>query len=930
MKYILILLVFFSSHLDSFAQVSRSFLQSDSQTNWYEINTKNFKVVYPKSLKTKAQYTLNMLEFYKPIVSKIYKSNPKKITVIIRDDMATANGFVTLAPLRSEWFHNATFSPFIGSLEWYQALAVHEYRHVVQYDHLSKGRIKYGHYLFGEQILALLLNIVAPRWYFEGDAVYAETVYSDAGRGRSPRFSARLKSLIMSEQEFNYDDLLAGSFTDRLVNLYVYGYFLVTRGVQEYGDDFWMKVSQYASDHPWNIWAFYAGFKYHSGKDFDQFYKETIKELKTDWPAPSQDFVQTKHEKYYDEFFGFKEDDHLVYLKKELNGLMELFQGTKKISEIRTYPRYSNVDLKDHLFLYAQDHPHPRYNYKEYQDIYLYHLKSKKNHQITFNKRYLHPRIAPDKKRFLATRLDDNNKFYLEILNFKGKVLKRLKPKKYETFAQAAWVSHNEIITINISPNGKKSLLLINLKNLTQKQITPPSRNNIYNPFSYKDHVYFEADEKGAINIFRVQIKSKSLEKCTDEYIQASMPSVKEDTLTYSSKSSQGFRIKSKPINCQKITRSELFKIENYISKTPSDNYNKTKPITLDEQQRFYQSKENPLKYNESTRLFSPHSWSFFGDRGFQLALITQNDLGSMRSRFAAGIISQENTPFTSLSFDYLKYYPIFNFYADIAKRNVTTSTRQNKWQETKYGLRVSLPYQDVSNYFSKFYSFSFDTGLIDVSENNFSSPSRLNGERLLNKGMIFNASSEKESTLQQIQSPLSYSLNLEYYDLKSNKDDRHNYLGKYLLSFNTPGISFNHGIKLNFSGEYRPKNESLYQLQTRYVPILQQALSRGYAYQFTSRFNKTSLNYVLPIGYPKTGLSDWIYINRIYGRIFYDYTTYQNKQDELRTGNSKGVELIIQTNTFRKLALRYGLRLVHNEKLDQQSLELFLASINL
>ena len=162
--------------------------------------------------------------------------------------------------------------------------------------------------------------------------------------------------------------------------------------------------------------------------------------------------------------------------------------------------------------------------------------------------------------------MDDNNKFYLEILNFKGKVLKRLKPKKYETFAQAAWVSHNEIITINISPNGKKSLLLINLKNLTQKQITPPSRNNIYNPFSYKDHVYFEADDKGAINIFRVQLKSKSLEKCTDDYIQASMPSVKENTLTYSSKSSQGFRIKSTPINCQKITRSELFKIENYIS----------------------------------------------------------------------------------------------------------------------------------------------------------------------------------------------------------------------------------------------------------------------------------------------------------------------------------------------------------------------------
>ena len=187
-------------------------LQSDPSIDWNQIETDNFKVIFPNYLEDKGQYALNLLEYYRPIVGEKYNSFPEKISLIIRPDIAVPNGFVTLAPRRTEWFNSTTFSPNTGSLEWLQLLAIHEYRHVVQYDHLSKGYTRYGYYAFGESFLGLLLQVVMPQWYFEGDAVWAETVLSDGGRGRSPRFSARSKALGMRDQLPSYEELLGGNY----------------------------------------------------------------------------------------------------------------------------------------------------------------------------------------------------------------------------------------------------------------------------------------------------------------------------------------------------------------------------------------------------------------------------------------------------------------------------------------------------------------------------------------------------------------------------------------------------------------------------------------------------------------------------------------------------------------------------------------------
>src|SRR5690606_19528328 len=98
----------------------------------------------------------NLVQYYSTRVGLDYGvQKPKQFPLIIRPEFAELNGFVTLMPRRSEWYTSATITPVIGALNFYQALSIHEYRHIVQYDYMKKSTNKFAYAIFGEFGLAL-------------------------------------------------------------------------------------------------------------------------------------------------------------------------------------------------------------------------------------------------------------------------------------------------------------------------------------------------------------------------------------------------------------------------------------------------------------------------------------------------------------------------------------------------------------------------------------------------------------------------------------------------------------------------------------------------------------------------------------------------------------------------------------------------------
>ena len=87
-----------------------------------------------------AQRVANLIEHLYLSEIKTMDYPFKKLTLLLSTHSAISNGYVTLAPRRSEWYA----TPFqLGSDDgdWYELLATHEMRHVAQYGKLANRGI---------------------------------------------------------------------------------------------------------------------------------------------------------------------------------------------------------------------------------------------------------------------------------------------------------------------------------------------------------------------------------------------------------------------------------------------------------------------------------------------------------------------------------------------------------------------------------------------------------------------------------------------------------------------------------------------------------------------------------------------------------------------------------------------------------------------
>ena len=143
------------------------FAQITLQTNpnnikWQQIDTENFRVIYPNNAAIIAQQTAKRLsQLYLPD-AKSLGVKPTKISIIVQNQTTVSNGFVTLAPRRSEFFVTPPQNPtLLGTSNWIDLLAIHEYRHIVQFERSKVGFTRLVSTLFGPNSLGGL-NAITP------------------------------------------------------------------------------------------------------------------------------------------------------------------------------------------------------------------------------------------------------------------------------------------------------------------------------------------------------------------------------------------------------------------------------------------------------------------------------------------------------------------------------------------------------------------------------------------------------------------------------------------------------------------------------------------------------------------------------------------------------------------------------------------------
>src|SRR5678816_3069728 len=131
-----------------------------------------------------------------------------------------------------------------------------------------RDRSKAFYIAFGQEGQALANSLSIPDWFFEGDAVYQETLLSDQGRGRLPFFFNDYRSLWASKKNYSWMKLRNGSLRDFVPDHYRLGFMMVAYGREKFGDTIWKQITHDAARYRGLFYPFQRAVKRYTGKSY--------------------------------------------------------------------------------------------------------------------------------------------------------------------------------------------------------------------------------------------------------------------------------------------------------------------------------------------------------------------------------------------------------------------------------------------------------------------------------------------------------------------------------------------------------------------------------------------------------------------------------------------------------------------------------------
>ena len=252
-----------------------------ASTHWRQLNTDTARVIYPAGLDSQALRVAQIVHYLNRSTGHSIGPKLRKIDIVFQKDVTYENGFVGLGPFRSEFYLSPPQDVFsLGSLPPYENLAIHEYRHVQQYTNFDRGFSRVLSYILGQQGQDLGNALTVPNWFFEGDAVFQETLVSQEGRGRLPSFLDDFTALWTGNRDYSWQEWRNGSYRALVPNWYPLGFMLVSYGRATYGPDIWKNIAGDAAAGKGGFYPFQRAVLRYTGQTFTAFREHAMETYK--------------------------------------------------------------------------------------------------------------------------------------------------------------------------------------------------------------------------------------------------------------------------------------------------------------------------------------------------------------------------------------------------------------------------------------------------------------------------------------------------------------------------------------------------------------------------------------------------------------------------------------------------------------------------
>ena len=916
---------------------SQQFGGNPPSIHWKQINTDTARIIFPDGMDSTAQRV-------SAIVHYLAKNNPAplgqqlhKINIVLQTQTTIANGYVGLAPFRSEYFLTPVLNNFdLGSTNWPEALAVHEFRHVQQFNNFRNGISKIAYYLFGDEGLVVTINAAIPGWFYEGDAVYNETITTQQGRGRIPFFLNEYKSLWLRNKNYSWMKLRNGSLKDYVPNHYPLGYLLVNYGREKYGLDFWSKVTKDASAFKGLFYPFQKAIKKYSGVRYKTFREQAFGYYKDLTPAltkgeggekaqselqnlngASQGTINRSDEagiknitplnekivtNYY---FPYQlENGSLLYLKNSYRKLPAFYikdaagEHRLRTKDIALDEQYSYRNGK---IVYAAYEPDARWNWKDYSVIRILDIHSGAQRTLRHRTKYFTPDISPGGDKIVAVQVLPGGKSELHILDANdGKIIQQIHSAEISLFTDPKFIDDNSLVTAIRLVDGRMALAIVDITIGSVERLTTPSYGVLGYPSVINGLVYFTGSFSGNDELYVLRLKNRKVFRLTQTALGNYFVNASGNKLVWSGFTAEGYRLNE--MNIDESTWKEVneLAITEPVIFFPVAHSNELHDILSGE----VPDKKFPVsRYKQGAHLFHFHSWRpYYEDPDFTYSIYSDNILNTLSTELFYHYNRDDGTNGLGVNFLYGAWYPYINGgleYTFNQPVTINNNPSQIDRMETRIGLSLPLDftggrtYKNLNIGTNYVYTLQAFKGVYkDLLGNvNYS---------YLHHYISWNQ--QARQAVQHIYPRFGYSLSF---------NDRHaitlynsyQFIGN--ASIYLPGFLSTHNIVLNGSFQQRDTANILFSNHF--------AGARGYNEYYLSRMWRASANYHFPIWYPDWGFGNILYFQRIRGNAFFDFErVYRNDKIVTRDLRSTGAEIYFDTKWWNEYPLTFGIRFSH------------------
>ncbi|MFV0605006.1 MAG: hypothetical protein ACK5NK_04100 [Niabella sp.] len=898
-KYSLFIIIILLSTLQTGAQ---EFGGNPFSIRWRQINTDTTRIIFPKGLDSTAMRIAG-------VVHRTAAKNPfslgnkiKKIDIVLQNQTIYPNGYVSLGPYRSEFYLTPPSDNFdMGALPWQDQLALHEYRHVQQFNNFNNGVSKLMHNLFGGEGYALAINAAIPNWFFEGDAVFAETILSKQGRGRLPSFLKAYPALWEAGKKYSWMKLRNGSYKDYIPNHYELGYLLVNYGYEKYGTDFWKNVTRDASSYKGVFYPMQKAVKKYAGIPYTKFTSQAMEYYKKLYKADSHT-ITTPNNKYVTNrvFPQYISPDSVVFLKTSYTqrpAFVLQHNGKEQLLRYRDISMDEQFSYKNGRIIYAAIEQHPRWQWKNYSVLKVYNINTGQQFTVKKRTRYFSPDISADGKTIITARVSLNGQASLEVLNASnGKILQQISASDIHYFGNPKFISSNEVAAAIRLKNSKSFVGVINLTTKQISAITPPSYITVGYISTYDSMLYFTASQELKDEIFSINLRNKEIKKLITEDLTNYYPTANNNKISFSQFTAHGYQLKEINNSGQLWEKTNFEKFTNASTGIISKKYT----TGVDSIDSVSKSNFTVQPYAKLTRPFNFHSWRpNYEDPIFSFTIYGNNVLNTVVSQLQYSYNQNDRTHAVDGAMVYGGLFPYLSIGSKYTfNRRAVVSQKRLEWNQWDNYAGIQIPLNWISR---KTYKY-FNGGSIYSYRTDFSKGIYKDSFRTTRFGYLY----YHLTWGQELQTPRMFIFPQWGYNI--NMQFRHAvnlYKGwQYYAKLNlfTPGILPTHSINITAAIQEAGLKDRIFSNRFPFA--------RGFNAIDSARIYGATFNYHFPITYPDWGFANIFYLRRIRTGLFYDITSFTGKTT-LNRGfiSSTGADLFFDTKWWNQHPITLGLR---------------------